>query len=549
MPDASRLRAGDPTEVAGYRIVSRLGQGGQGVVFLGAGPDGSRVAVKQLRLEDERSRQQFAKEVSAARRVAAFCTARVIDFDLEAESPYVVSEFIEGPSLQRLVRDSGPITGSRLQRLAIGTATALAAIHQAGVVHRDFKPANVMISPEGPRVIDFGIARDLSHETTVTSRIFGTPAYMAPEQIRAERVSPQTDMFAWASVVAFAATGRAPFEAEHMMAVVHRITTMEPRLDGVPAGLAEVLRRCLAKEPDQRPTAQQALALLLGRPEHDQADPTVVLAEGSRLAQNSGGAGGESAAEQAEQALRTPTTRRVSPAPVRTGESRSGLTAWSSPEHSPEYGTPETPPSGLPATRTRPSGVLSSIGAVLAVLVIGGGMVGGGALLLRTLLDNDEPRTNSSSPTDPNTGTDPGTDEADPEPTGADETIGATDVPLPQTSTDTPAALPDWTAGSWRGEVYQPLGEVSRYEVVLTLEAGRSQGRIDIRSLGCGGVLSFESGTDSVVMATQLEDDLWDTCADDSTVRLTRSGDGEMLFSWQDAAEESNSGGGTLRLE
>lgn len=144
-----------------------------------------------LRVEDERSREQFAKEVAAARRVAPFCTAQILDFDLEAQPPYVISEFIEGPSLQQYVEAHGPLSGTRLQRLAIGTATALAAIHQAGVVHRDMKPANVMMSPEGPRVIDFGIARDLSNDTTKISKLFGTPAYMSPEQLRGERIVPR----------------------------------------------------------------------------------------------------------------------------------------------------------------------------------------------------------------------------------------------------------------------------------------------------------------------------------------------------------------------
>ncbi|MDP9826165.1 serine/threonine-protein kinase [Kineosporia succinea] len=314
MPDATELRTGDPAEVAGYRIVRRLGQGGQGVVFLAVGDDGGKVAIKQLRqVEDKQARRRFAKEVSAARRVAPFCTARIISFELEGEIPHVVSEFIEGPSLQRLVRDDGPVSGTKLERLAIGTVTALAAIHQAGVVHRDFKPANVMVSPDGPRVIDFGIARDMSSETTVTSRIFGTPAYMAPEQIRNERVSPQTDMFAWASVIAFAATGRAPFDSGHMMAVVHRITTMEPNLDAVPDSLVDVLRQCLTKDAKQRPTAQQTLAMLLGRPtpSRDVANPTAVLAEGSRIARTSAVGGGASAGASAGGGLTAGTSAGV----------------------------------------------------------------------------------------------------------------------------------------------------------------------------------------------------------------------------------------------
>ncbi|GLY19197.1 hypothetical protein Kisp01_62110 [Kineosporia sp. NBRC 101677] len=288
MPDVAPLQSADPTQVAGYRLTGRIGAGGQGVVYLGVSPDNELVAVKMLRVEDERSREQFAKEVASARRVAPFCTAQILDFDMQSQPPYVISEFIEGPSLQQYVSEHGPMSGTRLQRLAIGTATALAAIHQAGVVHRDLKPANVMMSPEGPRVIDFGIARDLSNDTTKVSKLFGTPAYMSPEQLRGERVGPATDLFAWGSVMAFAATGRAPFEAEHMMAAITKIAHEEPDLTGVPPELLAVLRRCFSKDAAYRPTAQQALSMLLGRPDQtDAPDPTVVLAQATQLVEAS----------------------------------------------------------------------------------------------------------------------------------------------------------------------------------------------------------------------------------------------------------------------
>jgi len=282
------LRSSDPVAIGGYRVLGRLGSGGQGVVYLASTDSGERVAIKQLRhgLENERARQQFAKEVAAARRVSPFCTAQLVDVQLDGPMPYVVSEFIEGPSLEQQIRHNGPMTGVVLQRMAIGTVTALAAIHQAGVVHRDFKPANVMLAPDGPRVIDFGIARNLLAETTTTSSVSGTPAFMSPEQLQAERVGPATDMFAWASVIAYAATGRAPFEAENMMAIGYRILSGQPDLSGVPADLLPVLRQCLDKDPARRPTAQQALAMLLGRPApaYDAQDATQVLAEATVLA-------------------------------------------------------------------------------------------------------------------------------------------------------------------------------------------------------------------------------------------------------------------------
>src|SRR5690349_3345802 len=252
VPVASALVPGDPTEIDGYRVEGRLGEGGQGVVYLAGAPDGTKVAIKRLRaglVDDATARQRLAKEVAAARQVAPFCTARVIDARLDGPFPHVVTEFIDGPSLQRKVQNDGPFTGAELFRLAVGTATALAAIHQAGVVHRDFKPANVVLAGDGPRVIDFGIARDLSQDTTVTSRVFGTPAYMAPEQVSGERATTATDVFAWGSTMVYAATGRAPFDAPHMAAVVLRISNAEADLTGVPPALAAVVRRCFRRNP------------------------------------------------------------------------------------------------------------------------------------------------------------------------------------------------------------------------------------------------------------------------------------------------------------
>jgi serine/threonine protein kinase len=281
------LQLADPRTIGVYRLLGRLGSGSQGVVYLAEAPSGARVAIKRLLSSGEdnhQDRQQLAKEVAAARLVAPFCTAQLLDVRLEGPSPYVVSEYISGPTLSRKVSQDGPITGSALQRLAIGTVTALAAIHQAGVVHRDFKPANVMLSPDGHRVIDFGIARDLATEMTETSRIIGTPAYMSPEQLRDEPVEPATDMFAWASVIAFAATGRSLFAGDHLMAVAYQILSGEPVLDGVPDELRPVLERCLAKEPARRPTAEQTLGLLLGRPEPE-AGPDLLM-RGSRIAED-----------------------------------------------------------------------------------------------------------------------------------------------------------------------------------------------------------------------------------------------------------------------
>ncbi|MGH3373445.1 MAG: serine/threonine-protein kinase, partial [Actinoallomurus sp.] len=192
MPDGRPLKPGDPARLGSYTLTARLGEGGQGVVYLGESASGDQVAVKLLRADldnEEAARARFLRELEAVKRVARFCTAQVLDADVEGDRPYIVSEYVPGPSLYQLVSTDAPRAGADLERLAIGTVTALVAIHQAGIVHRDFKPQNVIIGPDGPRVIDFGIARALDGAATVTNSAIGTPAYMAPEQLTGKDIT------------------------------------------------------------------------------------------------------------------------------------------------------------------------------------------------------------------------------------------------------------------------------------------------------------------------------------------------------------------------
>jgi eukaryotic-like serine/threonine-protein kinase len=259
------LEPGDPPRLGRFELVARLGEGGQGVVYLGrgSGPGEERVAVKVLRSSvDGMELQRLARELDAIHQVQPFVTARVIEASAEGDRRFVVSEFIDGPSLQERVRASGPLPEGELQRLAVGTATALTAIHGAGVVHRDFKPANVLLGPDGPRVVDFGIAR-LIDAGTVTSGLIGTPSFMAPEQLAGERPGSPVDIFAWAVTMVFAATGRPAFGSGAMPAVMWRIVSDEPDLSGVPQSLLPVIKQCLDKDPRRRPVARDLLLRLV----------------------------------------------------------------------------------------------------------------------------------------------------------------------------------------------------------------------------------------------------------------------------------------------
>lgn len=283
MPNVAPLTGRDPRTAGPYRLLGRLGQGGQGVVYLGVDGDDRRVAVKMLSIDlrqDTRARARFAKEIAAAQRVATFCTAQVLEAELDAEPPYVVSEYIEGLTLHRHVRENGPLAGNALYRLAVGTATALAAIHQAGVVHCDFKPDNVILGGDGPRVIDFGIARALGSET-MTGNVMGTVPYMAPERFRNVDVGPSCDVFGWAATMGFASSGRGPFGHDSMATVMARVLHEEPDLSNLTGPLLSLVQECLAKDQHTRPSAEQVLLRLLG---HGTVPLNAALREGSDAA-------------------------------------------------------------------------------------------------------------------------------------------------------------------------------------------------------------------------------------------------------------------------
>ncbi|GGL88601.1 serine/threonine protein kinase [Streptomyces fumigatiscleroticus] len=252
-------------EYAGhYRLESRLGSGGMGVVHLARSTSGMKLAVKVVHAEfakDPEFRGRFRQEVAAARRVSGAFTAPVVDADPEADRPWMATLFIPGPTLSDEVKRNGPLDAARLRRLMAGLAEALRDIHRVGVVHRDLKPSNVLLAEDGPKVIDFGISRPSDSELrTETGKLIGTPPYMAPEQFRRPReVGPAADVFALGSVLVHAATGRGPFDSDSPYVVAYQVVHDEPDLSGVPDELAPLLLRCLAKEPEDRPTPDELM--------------------------------------------------------------------------------------------------------------------------------------------------------------------------------------------------------------------------------------------------------------------------------------------------
>ncbi len=267
LPAGVRPMPGDPQYIGGYRVLGRLGEGGMGVVHLGQAPDGRLVAVKVVAsryARDEEFLLRFRHEGEHARRVPRFCTAEVLDVDVTAQPPYLVTEYIDGPTLTEAVRSGGPLRKAELDQLAVAMATALSAIHGVGLVHRDLKPGNVLLSRMGPRVIDFGIARSLETPAglTATGMVLGTGSYMAPEQHMGDGVTPASDVFAWGGVMAFAASGRAPFGNGPPHAIAYRVVHGEPDVAPLDPPLRDAVSAALRKEPAGRPTVGQLLQLL-----------------------------------------------------------------------------------------------------------------------------------------------------------------------------------------------------------------------------------------------------------------------------------------------
>ncbi|KAB2339214.1 serine/threonine-protein kinase [Actinomadura rudentiformis] len=372
------LRASDPERIGPYRLLARLGTGGMGQVYLGRSQGRRLVAVKVVHphfADNAAFRRRFAKEVAAARRIGGFYTAQVVDADTDADPPWLVTEYIAGPSLQEAIDENGPLPEVAVAALGAGLAEGLGAVHDQNVIHRDLKPGNVLLAQDGPRIIDFGIARAMDAPSqSVSMVVVGTPGYMSPEQYVGGDIETSSDVFCLAAVLAFAATGRHPFGEGPADALGYRVRHEDPDLTGVPASLWSLVAGGLEKDPDDRPAVGEFLdrcsALAAGEAMSLPETFTTMIA--TRVAETEVFVGRPEEKEARPPQDEQKQTRRQRPSEQRPPEQQK-------PEQgrAPQGQRPSIQPSGLPPARPpgRPStkpdvGVVAGVVGVLLVVVL-----------------------------------------------------------------------------------------------------------------------------------------------------------------------------------
>ncbi|MFF0414188.1 protein kinase [Kitasatospora sp. NPDC004745] len=562
------LDDGDPRQLGEYRLLRRLGAGGMGQVYLGRTAGGRTVAVKTVHARyaaDQEFRRRFRNEVAAARQVGGRWTAPVLDADTEGPQPWVATGYVAGPSLAAAVRDFGPLPGAAVRSLGVGLAEALTAVHGRGLVHRDVKPSNVLLALDGPRLIDFGIARALDAATVLTQSGFlvGSPGYLSPEQAGGLRAGPASDVFSLGAVLAFAATGAAPFgSAVSAPVLIYRVLHEDPDIPLEDAGLRAILADCLARDPDRRPTPAQLRERLTAgdaaAPERlDRRDwlPPAVAGSLAGLAVELLDLDGESAARPAAPTGRFgPAQPWEGPGPRPAPTSMPTPFPTSTPRPFPTSGppvpspsVPQPPPAGIPApapgtavpgpppgahpatpalpypppapTPSRPARRGPGRGTLVVSVVLAAATAGTAVLLVAR-----PDRTAGTGPAPTTAATQPST--AAPAPTTASD----------PTSVATPAgSVPEGFLGTWQGQLGSPAVAL-KPDFTITITQGRPADPIarihNNTGAGtpyCDAVADLISATpERVVLRTAPMNALSGCAADPHDQVYTRNADGSL---------------------
>ncbi|MFV5992456.1 serine/threonine-protein kinase [Streptomyces sp. NPDC056231] len=525
-----KLRPTDPQRIGAYRLLGRLGAGGMGQVYLARSDRGRTVAIKLVRqelAEQQEFRDRFRQEVQAARQVGSTWTAPVLDADTEAAVPWVATGYVAGPSLQVTVSGRagapvgppsgafGPLPERSVHILGAGLTRALQAIHSAGLIHRDLKPSNILLTIDGPRVIDFGIARALDTATdgglTRTGALVGSPGFMAPEQVRGERVTAACDVFCLGSVLAYAATGRLPFGVadNEVHALMFRIAQEDPDLTGVPVDLVDLVRDCLLKDPAARPTTDVILERLAEDEPAEPWLPGALLAQLGRhaveLLDSEDPEEPEQPAEPADPAGPEDAVPAAAeppapqpPAPQAPGGGRAIPTVIGAstpiPSPVPPYGYPQlpaqphpgqgqpygygypqhqqppqhpgfgsTPPYGplYPASAAQPEPVRRTAGSTVALIVVAVLVaIGAGGSVYALMTDNGTKAGASPS--------------SSPSPSASDEPAEEpSDAPSDEKK-NADGSIPEGYLGTWSGSIDNPAGHSTRELVIRQGKVGQT---------------------------------------------------------------------------
>ncbi|MEU8517547.1 serine/threonine-protein kinase [Kitasatospora sp. NPDC048722] len=523
------LGPGDPRQVGEYRLLRRLGAGGMGLVYLGRTAGGRTVAVKTVHAQfaaDPEFRVRFRQEVAAARLVGGRWTAPVLDADTEGGRPWVATGYVAGPALSTAVRDCGPLPAAAVRSLGVGLAEALTAVHGRGLVHRDVKPSNVLLALDGPRLIDFGIARALDATAlTQSGFVVGSPGYLSPEQAGGAQAGPAADVFSLGAVLAYAATGEAPFGAgvsAHVM--LYRVLHEEPDLgplDAVDPRLRAIVAACLVKDPASRPSPERLRAWLAA----DDAEAAGRLEQRAWLPPAVAGSLAALAVEllDLDGAAGTPAPAPPSPAPTPTAFAPPPTSGPPTGHFGPPLPLPATPPAPYPPPHRQPTGRgVGRTGVAVAAAVLATALLGTGVYLWA----RPDGTTASGGGTSPATG---------PAAAAPATTTAPAAAPAP-TPAPTPAgAIPEGFLGTWAGQLGSPAVR-TKADFKITIRQGQKgepvaeiTNNTGAGTLSCDATANLTSATaDRIVLRTTPLSPVSGCVADPYDQVYTRNKDGSL---------------------